>query len=467
MGETAEIMSVDPVADVSGSLNNTYFIFYTTPNLAYYMWFNVSGGGSDPAPSAPSNVTYLGIEIAIATNDSAATIATAIETVMATQIRKSGETELIDTTVTSPGAGQLTFTNNYTTSVPDIADTGATGFTLGTDQQGVGTNPCANGIWSRTSANTWDRAADMDTDAKIAAGDFNFAEEGTENAATGWIIVSINPLAIAPPGAEPVDWSQFSGSGSFTAGDGLDLTGTVFSVDKATEVAGSRAAVYVASDGVGIDLDNTTIDHSSSVLQVKSGGIGPTQMNLNGNYTWNGTDAHTGTLDLSSATLTLPLASSTPSGYTFTIVEEGSEAFAEQAQAIAEMNDNAATGGITQYEAVYLTSAGTIDQAIATSVPSKEAFMGIAQASASAGNPVYIKKNCRTNALFIGSLTPTVGDQVFVALTAGRLTNDISGWLVNQAIVRVGHITDTLSYDGALDFTMEIELKQHAPIYIV
>lgn len=49
--------------------------------------------------------------------------------------------------------------------------------------------------------------------------------------------------------------------------------GSLLSVDPATEVAGSRAAVYVGADGVGVDLDNVTIEHSTSTLQVKDGGI--------------------------------------------------------------------------------------------------------------------------------------------------------------------------------------------------
>jgi hypothetical protein len=204
-GGTIEIMSVDPVADVAGSLNNTYFVFYTTPSQGYYMWFNVAAGGTDPTPSPPANVTYLGIEISISTNDSAAAIASAIETVMATQIRKSGEVELIDCTVTSPGAGQLTFTNHYTCSVTDIADTGVTGFTLATDQQGVGSDPKMNSIWVRTSSTVWDLATDMDADSELQAGDFTFIEEGSTNSSSGWAISSNNPLAFG----EPIDWNVF------------------------------------------------------------------------------------------------------------------------------------------------------------------------------------------------------------------------------------------------------------------
>jgi hypothetical protein len=62
---------------------------------------------------------------------------------------------------------------------------------------------------------------------------------------------------------------QLSSQGNGIAGG----AGSLLSVDPATEVAGSRAAIYLGADGVGINLDNSTLDHSSSTLQVKDLGI--------------------------------------------------------------------------------------------------------------------------------------------------------------------------------------------------
>lgn len=466
MGETAEVMQADARADSSGDLNNTFFVFYTTPNLAYYVWFNVNSGGSDPAPSPPANVTYLGIEVAIATDATAVAVATATKAAIDAALRKSGETELIDCTVVR-GTNDLTITNDYTCAVPDIVDgSSPCTFTLGTDTPGVGTNPCANGLYARTSANVWDRATDMDEDSEIGAGDFAWIQEGTVNAATGWIIVSINPLAISPPGSEPVDVSQFSGSGTYTAGFGLDLTGTVFSVDKATEVAGSRAQVYVASDGVGIDLDDSTLSHASSVLQVKANGITATEIDETDDYAWSGADTHTGSLDLSGTTLTVPLTQSITGGNTLTFIEENTLVLAKYASCVAEMLNNAAAGGISAEESVYLTAAGTIAKAIASTPAHADSFMGIVDTNASAGNPVIVRKDCRALALFVASLSLTVGDPVFLGLTAGRLTN-VAPSSAGQVVLPVGHITDDLSYDGSGDFTAEVELKQLSPMIIV
>lgn len=81
-------------------------------------------------------------------------------------------------------------------------------------------------------------------------------------------------LADTAPGLE---LTAADGSGELqlsTQGNGIaGGSGSTLSVDPATEVAGSRAAVYVAADGVGINLDNSTLDHTSSTLQVKDLGI--------------------------------------------------------------------------------------------------------------------------------------------------------------------------------------------------
>lgn len=50
-GTLGEIRHVTFVDDVAGSLNNAYFTLYTENDEAlYHCWYNVSGGGTDPAP---------------------------------------------------------------------------------------------------------------------------------------------------------------------------------------------------------------------------------------------------------------------------------------------------------------------------------------------------------------------------------------------------------------------------------
>jgi hypothetical protein len=65
------IDTVTTVADVSGSLNSTYFTFYSAGNLyGFYVWYNINSAGVDPAPTG-----LFGIQVAAATSATANTIA--------------------------------------------------------------------------------------------------------------------------------------------------------------------------------------------------------------------------------------------------------------------------------------------------------------------------------------------------------------------------------------------------------
>jgi hypothetical protein len=78
LGTVAEKRHIHAIADSSGSLNNTYFPLYSENDESlYHVWYNVSGGGTDPAP-----VGSKGIEIPIETNDSAAMVAFATHLVL-------------------------------------------------------------------------------------------------------------------------------------------------------------------------------------------------------------------------------------------------------------------------------------------------------------------------------------------------------------------------------------------------
>lgn len=83
--------------------------------------------------------------------------------------------------------------------------------------------------------------------------------------------IAVEPADFAGTGLEDdgSDNLRLAAQGNGIAGG----AGSTLSVDPATEVAGSRAAVYVGADGVGIDLDDSTLTHTSSTLSVKDDGI--------------------------------------------------------------------------------------------------------------------------------------------------------------------------------------------------
>lgn len=77
-GTRAEEREVQFVADSSGSLNNTYFTLHSENDESlYHLWYNVSGGGTDPAPAGS-----VGIEINIETDDPAEIVKLATEQVL-------------------------------------------------------------------------------------------------------------------------------------------------------------------------------------------------------------------------------------------------------------------------------------------------------------------------------------------------------------------------------------------------
>jgi hypothetical protein len=93
-----------------------------------------------------------------------------------------------------------------------------------------------NGIYTwATGGLVLTRATDFDTAAEMASGDFTFITYGTLYANTGW--VQTNPVTIV--GTSPVTWIQFTGAGSYTAGTGLTLTGTQFSITNTAVTAGA------------------------------------------------------------------------------------------------------------------------------------------------------------------------------------------------------------------------------------
>lgn len=96
------------------------------------------------------------------------------------------------------------------------------------------TTTSANGIYV-VSAAAWSRATDADTWTKLVSA-FVFVEKGTVNGDTGWVCTVD---AGGTLGSTAVTFSQFSGSGTYTAGTGLTLTGTQFSITNTAVTAGS------------------------------------------------------------------------------------------------------------------------------------------------------------------------------------------------------------------------------------
>lgn len=104
------------------------------------------------------------------------------------------------------------------------------------------TLPAQNGIYiAQTTA--WTRSSDMSAWTQFP-GAYVFIEQGSTLADTGWVCTVD---AGGTLGTTPVTWAQFSGAGSYTAGTGLNLTGTIFSIANTAVTTGS----YGSASAVG------------------------------------------------------------------------------------------------------------------------------------------------------------------------------------------------------------------------
>lgn len=143
------------------------------------------------------------------------------------------------------------------------------------------TTQSQNGIYVIQPTGGPVRALDFDTPAEVKSGDFIFVSSGNNYGNTGWV-QTLTPGTI---GSDPISFTQFSGAGTYTAGAGLALNGTVFSAD-VTPTSGNASlintngAIEVKTDtsrglsvdanGLGINV-GTGLTHSSGALTFASG----------------------------------------------------------------------------------------------------------------------------------------------------------------------------------------------------
>ena len=112
------------------------------------------------------------------------------------------------------------------------------------------TNKTQNGIYVAATA-AWQRAVDADNigGSEVRSGLFTFVEEGAANSNSGWVLATLNPITM---GSSNLDFVQFSGAGSFEAGQGLVKNGnTIDVVGTANRITTTADAIDIASDYAG------------------------------------------------------------------------------------------------------------------------------------------------------------------------------------------------------------------------
>jgi hypothetical protein len=104
----------------------------------------------------------------------------------------------------------------------------------------------------------------------MAGGDFTFVTAGTEYVNTGWVMTD----PVTTVGISNVVWVQFSGAGTYTAGTGLTLTGSVFSITNTT--------VAAATYGNGDSVASFTVNAQGQLTAASNVAIAANAANLTG-----------------------------------------------------------------------------------------------------------------------------------------------------------------------------------------
>lgn len=157
-------------------------------------------------------------------------------------------------------------------------------------------DPSKNGIWV-VAAGAWARATDLASWTAVPNA-FTFVEQGTTQADTGWVSISEQGGTLE---STAIAWTQFSGAGSYVAGNGLNLSGTTFSaVGTTNRISVGAGGIDISGSYVGQTSITTlgtisTGTWSADTIAVTRGGTGATS--LSGLLKGNGTSAFTAAVD--------------------------------------------------------------------------------------------------------------------------------------------------------------------------
>jgi hypothetical protein len=112
------------------------------------------------------------------------------------------------------------------------------------------TSATENGIYVVAASGAPARSSDADTAAEITASFAVFVEEGTVNADSGWTLTNNGTITV---GTSELSFTQFTGLGQITAGDGLTKTANTLNV--------------VGGDGITVNADSVVIDRTVVVTK--------------------------------------------------------------------------------------------------------------------------------------------------------------------------------------------------------
>lgn len=246
---------------------NDQIVFSSSSNgivagTAYYVY-------SVPAANQVTlSLSYNGPEITTFTNGTGLTIAGLVNAGVGATLTNAGTKAALQIDGVSLSVTNRVLVYNQTNAYENGIYTVTT---VGTPDPG-GTN------WVLTRATTEDKYQ-PDSTSGIGQGDYFFVQEGATGAGESYVLTTNNPLII---GTTNLTFTQFSASVAYSAGTGLTLSGTQFSITNtgvsaaSYGTASSVPTIAVNAQGQITSASNTSIAINAN--QITSGSIQNSQL---------------------------------------------------------------------------------------------------------------------------------------------------------------------------------------------
>jgi hypothetical protein len=305
-------------------------------------------------------------------------------------------------------------------------------------QVGDGSNP-----WILTRCGLCDEADEI-------PGAYVFVKRGTLYAGTGWVQTVSNPSTFTV-GTDSILVTQFSGAGTYTAGDALTLNGTEFNV-----VTAASGGIEIVADALQLksSVAGNGLTYASGVIAVGAGTgltVGADDVAVNATYIkglFSATDAGgDGSFSYSDGVFTYTGPSASEVRAHISVTDAGGD---------GSLSYNSGTGVITYTgpsasEVRAHFSAGT-------GVTITDGAIAIGQAVGTGSNVTF--NNVTASANSIGNLTGNVTGNVTGNLTgnAGTATKLATA----RTIALSGDVTGSTTFDGSGDVTISATIAANS-----
>lgn len=255
-----------------------------------------------------------------------------------------------------------------------------------------------HGIYEVTATTTtWDRADDFDDDAEVTSGATTWIEEGTVNGSTRWTLSTADPITV---NTTAIDFIQ-TASAVLTGGDGIDITGSVVSVDLATDpglefatgelraLVNPAGAIERVAAGLGVILEasNPSLQISANELGIKLDPAGAIVKGAAGTA-----------VQVDGSTITI----------------NGSN---QLVAAVDEWSATAGTGGVTIGDPLYVSADDTVLPADNANNNTRK-YVGVAKTTEVATAAVVVQQSGVLAGVTVAG-SPAAGDLVYLDTTDG------------------------------------------------